>query len=241
MKDRDVVTARERSTDDRRADEIGAAEDQDLTRHRVAACSPAAGLLRPAQEQRRDHTEERQDRDEREGSIERRAQRIRGVGAAELRHHGRNRRSGARLTTVLDELRVLALQGAAELRGGQLMTGRRRGTQHGRRRRARCLSDRRRELRREHRHQHRDADRRADALQAVGDARRTRAEVDAARAPSPPPSTASSRSPLRNRAAAARSRRASSMTSDESARAGIRRRRASPCRLRPPGAGRCGR
>src|ERR1700693_6092127 len=82
-----------------------------------------SGLVRPAQEQRGDHAEERQDRDESEGSIERGAERIRRIGPAELGDHRRDLPGRRRLTAVLAQRRVLSLQRAAELGGGELMGG----------------------------------------------------------------------------------------------------------------------
>src|ERR1700722_8103261 len=75
-------------------------------------------FLGAAQEQRGNHTEEREDGDEREGPIERGAERVRRVGLAEVRHHRWNLGGGRRLAPVLDERCVLSLQRAAELRRG---------------------------------------------------------------------------------------------------------------------------
>src|ERR1039457_148533 len=78
------------------------------------------GLLGSAQEQRGNHAEERQDRDEGEGAIERVAQRVGCVGPGEVRDHRGDLCGRGRLPAVLNERRVLPLQGGTELRGGEL-------------------------------------------------------------------------------------------------------------------------
>src|ERR1700683_1072177 len=81
-------------------------------------------LLGPAQEQRGNHTENREDRDEGEGAIERGAERVCRVVTAEGRDHRSNVCRRRRLAPVLDQRRELTLESMAELRGRQLVPGR---------------------------------------------------------------------------------------------------------------------
>src|SRR5580704_2782764 len=80
------------------------------------------GLVGSAQEQRRNHAEQRQDRDEREGPIERGAECVRRICLTEFGNHRCDLRGCGGLPAVLDELGVLPLQRPAELGGGQLVT-----------------------------------------------------------------------------------------------------------------------